>query len=64
MFIFYALFYLSDSLNNKHVLFTHTCLVFKTTLTEHILQTFIFKKKDVFGVESCTAVRNVKSVGP
>lgn len=45
MFIFYALFYLSDSLNNKHVLFTHTCLVFKTTLTEHILQTFIFKKK-------------------
>lgn len=28
MFIFYALFYLSDSLNNKHVFFTLSCLLF------------------------------------
>lgn len=27
MFIFYALFYLSDSLNNKHVSFTLSCLL-------------------------------------
>ena len=27
MFIFYALFYLSDSLNNKHVSFTLLCFL-------------------------------------
>lgn len=29
MFIFYALFYLSDSLNNKHVSFTLLCLLLR-----------------------------------